>query len=268
MPRNASGVYSKPAGSTAITGTTIDAAAFNTLIDDIVADLNLVRPVVAGGTGAPNASDARTELGLDIGSDVLAYDAGVQALSGNTPAADRIPYYTGASSSALAVLSAYARSLMSTASEADFKAFTNLEIGVDVQPYDVDLATIAGVTFTTGDLIYHNGTSLNRLPPGANGRALFMNAGVPTWLDFTPVTILDIAWGRPTGAADTTDYSYDSTHVGTISIFGQGYNTTSGRFDAGLVAGTTPSGTWTCKGGALTPGAWDDPQPYLWARTA
>jgi hypothetical protein len=62
MSRNGSGVYSKPAGTTAVSGTTIEAAPFNEVIDDIIDDLNLDRPVVAGGTGASTAADARTNL--------------------------------------------------------------------------------------------------------------------------------------------------------------------------------------------------------------
>lgn len=62
MPRNGSGVYSKPAGTTAISGTTIESADYNTTIDDLVNDANLARPVVAGGTGAATAAGARTNL--------------------------------------------------------------------------------------------------------------------------------------------------------------------------------------------------------------
>jgi len=63
MARNGSGVYSKPGGSTAVSGATISSSTFNTLIDDIAADLNVARPIVAGGTGATTAEDALANLG-------------------------------------------------------------------------------------------------------------------------------------------------------------------------------------------------------------
>jgi hypothetical protein len=64
MPRNESGVFSKPANTTATPNTTIQSALFNSVVDDFVADANTARPVSAGGTGATSAADARTALGL------------------------------------------------------------------------------------------------------------------------------------------------------------------------------------------------------------
>lgn len=63
MPRSG-GVYSKPAGTTAVANTTIESSKFNQLMDDIVTDLNDPRPVTAGGTGAATASAARTALAV------------------------------------------------------------------------------------------------------------------------------------------------------------------------------------------------------------
>lgn len=62
MPRNGSGVASKPAGTTAVAFTTIESAKFNQVIDDIYAIFNDPAPVVKGGTGATTAADARTNL--------------------------------------------------------------------------------------------------------------------------------------------------------------------------------------------------------------
>jgi|GEM_PF-5712055 len=64
MPRDGSGVYSKPANTTATANTTIESSAYNTLTDDIAADLNTARPVVYGGTGATGAAAARINLNV------------------------------------------------------------------------------------------------------------------------------------------------------------------------------------------------------------
>lgn len=62
MPRNASGVYSLPAGSTAVDGLTADASVHNIPLTDLTTDANTARPIVAGGTGATTAATARANL--------------------------------------------------------------------------------------------------------------------------------------------------------------------------------------------------------------
>lgn len=79
MPRNGSGVYSKPAGTTAVVETTIEASTFNTLIDDIVADLNEDRPVTAGGTGVSTL----TANGVLVGAGTSAVTTSKAAPSGD-----------------------------------------------------------------------------------------------------------------------------------------------------------------------------------------
>jgi len=64
MPRNGSGVMSKPAGTTFVPNTTIESAKVNSLADDIISDLNAARPITAGGTGATSVSAARTALAV------------------------------------------------------------------------------------------------------------------------------------------------------------------------------------------------------------
>jgi hypothetical protein len=65
MPRNGSGVYSKPAGTTAVPNTTIESAKFNQVVDDLVQDANFARPITAGGTGAESVPGAQAALSLD-----------------------------------------------------------------------------------------------------------------------------------------------------------------------------------------------------------
>ncbi|MEJ5081045.1 hypothetical protein [Ochrobactrum sp. MYb379] len=80
MPRNGQGVYSLPPVYEAVTGETIEAQQHNTPLEDIRSDLNLARPITAGGTGAQSASGARTNLDVYSKSET---DAKVQDVKNN-----------------------------------------------------------------------------------------------------------------------------------------------------------------------------------------
>ena len=67
MPLNGSDVASKPAGTTAVTGTTIESAKYNSAIDDIYSIFNTVRTIATGHTGASTVAGVISNLGLASG---------------------------------------------------------------------------------------------------------------------------------------------------------------------------------------------------------
>ncbi|MBZ7920563.1 hypothetical protein LAC81_02020 [Ensifer adhaerens] len=179
MPRTG-GVYSPPAGTKGTPNTTIQSVPYNTWVDDLTADANAARPITAGGTGATSASGARTALGLAIGSDVQAYDAGLQSIAGLTTVADRMIYATGVDAYATTALTPFARTLLddadagtvlttlgvspyiqfllNDADSATARATLGVTIGTNVQAYDADLAAIAALISAANKLPYATGT--------------------------------------------------------------------------------------------------------------
>jgi hypothetical protein len=65
-----------------------------------------------GGTGANNAGTARTNLGLAIGTDVQAYDAGLASIAGLTTVADRMIYTTASDTYAVTTLTSAGRAIL------------------------------------------------------------------------------------------------------------------------------------------------------------
>ena len=64
MARDGSNIYSAPAGTLAVSGTTIESAKYNAFVNDLVADANLPRPIVAGGTGVSTAGGWLAAMGV------------------------------------------------------------------------------------------------------------------------------------------------------------------------------------------------------------
>ncbi len=87
MPRDGSGIYTTPAGTTAVPDTTIESAKYNANVNDVAADLNAARPIVAGGTGANNAVDAANNLGVVTGKGAQTFTEAEKAVARNNIAA-------------------------------------------------------------------------------------------------------------------------------------------------------------------------------------
>ena len=64
MGRDSQGLYTLPANTLAVTGNTIEASKFNTLVNDLELDANTIRPVLHGGTGVSSLDALKTALGV------------------------------------------------------------------------------------------------------------------------------------------------------------------------------------------------------------
>jgi hypothetical protein len=69
-----------------------------------------------------DAVTVRSTLGLVIGTDIQAYDAGLQSISGLTTSADRMIYTTGSDTYAVTTLTSFARTLLDDADAATARA--------------------------------------------------------------------------------------------------------------------------------------------------
>jgi hypothetical protein len=71
MPRDGSNIYHRPVGTDAVTDTTIESTKYNSNVADVEQDLNLPRPIVAGGTGASDATQAMQNLKGELAQQVV-----------------------------------------------------------------------------------------------------------------------------------------------------------------------------------------------------
>lgn len=124
-----------PGSTTTFTTTAITATA-RTLLDDT------------------STTAMRTTLGLTIGTNVQAYDAGLQSISGLTTVADRMIYTTASDTYAVTTLTPLARTLLDDATESDMRATlllgtiaTQAANSVSITGGSIDNITIDGGSF-------------------------------------------------------------------------------------------------------------------------
>lgn len=106
-----------------------------------------------GGTSAATASAARTALGLAIGSNVQAWDADLDALSGLSTANNKCLYWTGSAAAALFDCTVFGRSISNTADASALRTLAGSIIGTNVQAWDADLDAIAALSASNDDII-------------------------------------------------------------------------------------------------------------------
>lgn len=105
-----------------------------------------------------DASAQRTTLGLVIGTNVQAYDAGLQSISGLTTSSDKTIYTTGSDTYATTDLTSFGRSLIDDADASAARTTLGVVIGTNVQAYDAGLQSISGLTTSSDKMIYTTGS--------------------------------------------------------------------------------------------------------------
>lgn len=184
-----------------------------------------------GGSAAPtfmSASTARTALGLVIGTNVQAYDATLAALAALTIAADSLTIGTGADAFSQTSFAAntfpaksstgnlvaktitdFGLSLVDDASASNARTTLGLVIGTDVQAYDSDLTTIAGLTATTDNFLVSVASAWASRTPAQVRATLALVIGtnvqawdtdLDTWATVTRASGLDTFVATPSSA--------------------------------------------------------------------
>jgi hypothetical protein len=135
------------------------------------------RSVAVSGSGISISNGDGT-----AGNPTVSLTAALSSIGGLTPAADRLPYYTGASTASLATFTAFGRSLVDDANAAAARSTLGLgtaatSASTAFQPADTELTALAGLTSAADRLPYFTGSGTASLATfSAFGRSLVDDA--------------------------------------------------------------------------------------------
>ncbi len=117
-------------------------------------------------------------------------------------------------------ITAFAATLLDDANAAAMRATLDLEPGTDVQAFNANLASLAGLTLAEGDLLYATAAdTLVKLAKGTAGQVLRMNSGAtaPEWGPSAAWTWL-AAISTPSGSTPA-DFNIPSTATEILVVF-------------------------------------------------
>ena len=165
--------YFTGAGTAATTSLT---AFARTMLDD--SDAATVLATIGAATSGHNHSATYQPL-----------DAELTALASVTSATDSMPYFTGVGTASTTSLTTFAKTMLDDTSDTAVRstigaASSGHDHSATYQPLDAALTSLAGLTYTAGNIIYATGAdTFAVLAPGTAGYKLESGGtGAPSWV--------------------------------------------------------------------------------------
>ena len=213
---------------------------------DLAADVTGDLPVAEGGTGASNASDARTNLGLVIGTDVQAYDAQLADVAGLTPSDGG--FIVGDGSNFVVESAATARTSLGVDA-----AGTDNSTDVTLVTTSYDYLSISGQAITLGQITNDDlANSSITVSDGTNSTARALGDTLTIQGTANEVTVTESSGTVTVALPDDVTIGNDLTVNGNLNVVGTAvtFSAETTRIEdrileLGLVNGAAPSSATT-----------------------